>query len=83
MKTRKRRGRSDGVPFIFMSRSTDRPMRKASRIRETLTAMCRVARFIGRRRTAAVGDIEKIFTDGREICLARVLDFLKRNLRDG
>ncbi|GEM_PF-1019578 len=62
MKNRKLGGRSDGVPFIFMSRSTDRPRTKVSRVRETLTAMYCAARFIDRRRTAGKLDAVLIST---------------------
>lgn len=62
MKNRKLRSHPDGVPFVFMSRSTDRPLNKLPRILETLNAMRRCARFIRSRRAAGKLDAVLILT---------------------
>jgi len=62
MNNRRLMGCHDGIPFIFMSRSTDRPTGRMSRIWETLTAMRRSARFIAKRRAAGKLDAVMLYT---------------------
>jgi len=46
MKNKQLQGRYDGVPFVFMSRSTDRSRHKLRRTQETLSTMRKTARFL-------------------------------------